>query len=218
MKDKSHRLMVKICGITSQEDAFTAVDTGADMLGFNFYSGSKRYIPPARCRKIVHALKEHHLKPVTVGVFVNAPLEYIQAILQDCELQLAQLSGDEPPELLRGLDRAGLKALRVSDYASLQAALADYPPRPLPPAYLIDGYSPGAYGGTGQTADWSLAAEISAQMPILLAGGLTPDNVGQAVAQVHPWGVDVASGVEASPGVKDPAKLYCFIEQARSAL
>lgn len=210
-------LVVKICGITSLEDALVALDAGADMLGFNFYPGSKRCISPAVCREITQALKSRKLKVVTVGVFVNQPVEYIREVMQECGVHLAQLSGDEPPEALNNLGGSGIKALRLHDSASLEAYLWKYPRRALPPAYLIDAYSPGEYGGTGRTMDWSLAAEISARMPILLAGGLTPENIGQAIAQVHPWGVDVASGVEASPGMKDHARLQRFIQQARAA-
>ncbi len=211
-------LVIKICGITSLADAEAALEAGADMLGFNFYPGSQRYIDPARCHEIVRGLKALRKKTILVGVFVNASLAVIQSIIEMCGLHLIQLSGDEPPHILAGLGGAGFKALRIKEPAQLQAAVRDYPARAFPPAFLIDACSPGEYGGTGHQADWPLAACIAQQLPVLLAGGLTPDNVALAVATVHPWGVDVASGVEASPGVKDYARLHSFVQQARGIL
>ncbi len=210
-------LVIKICGITSLEDAILAVEAGTDMLGFNFYPGSKRYILPAQCREIINGLKANHIEACAVGVFVNAPLDVIRATLEDCELDLAQLSGDEPAETLQGLAGAGYKALRIRDSAELQRSIGVYPRQGEPPAYLVDAYAPGEYGGTGSLANWPLAAQIAAKAPILLAGGLTPENVADAVAQVQPWGVDVASGVEAAPGRKDPAKVHQFVQRARQA-
>ncbi len=215
--DKACPMVVKICGITNLQDALGAVEAGADMLGFNFYPPGKRYILPEECRKIISILRFRKMNVVTVGVFVNAPVDMILSTMRECGLHLAQLSGDETPETLFGLAGTGFKALHVSDSTTLQISLRRYPRRALPPAYLVDAYSPGEYGGTGKTIDWSLAARISAQMPILLAGGLTTENVAKAVAQVHPWGVDVASGVESSPGCKDHAKIALFIQKARRA-
>jgi phosphoribosylanthranilate isomerase len=215
MKPQTGSLMVKICGITSLEDAAAAVEAGADLLGFNFYSASPRYIEPVHCQVIIAGLKERGLHLNLIGVFVNAPLEQIRTIMQSCDLHRAQLSGDEPPEVLDGLQGRGYKALRVKDAEGLQSAQQRYPIQSAPPAYLIDAYRPGEYGGTGQTADWSLAAELSSRVPILLAGGLTAENVAQAVSQVRPWGVDVASGVESAPGIKDHHKMRRFIQQAR---
>ncbi len=215
MKPELCPLVVKICGITSLEDAQAALDAGADMLGFNFYPLSKRYIDPARCREIICSLSSQRLKAILVGVFVNAALAESKAIMAECGLHLAQLSGDEPGELLEDLGEAGFKALRVKGQADLQAAMQVYSPRAIPPADLIDSHTPGQFGGTGHSADWSAAAQISSRLPILLAGGLSPENVAQAVAQVHPWGVDVASGVEAAPGIKDHAKILSFVREAR---
>jgi phosphoribosylanthranilate isomerase len=211
----AHTLAIKICGITTLEDAVAAVEAGADLLGFNFYPASPRYIDPVRCQEIIAALKERGLLATFVGIFVNAQLEQIETIMQTCRLDMAQLSGDEPPELLGSLAGRGYKALRVKDNLELHSAQHRYIIRSLAPAYLIDAYRPGEYGGTGLTADWSLAAELSNRAPILLAGGLTPDNVAQAVQQVCPWGVDVASGVESAPGIKDHLKIRRFIQQAR---
>jgi phosphoribosylanthranilate isomerase len=132
-------------------------------------------------------------------------------------LDLAQLCGDETPALLRGLGEYAFKALRPSSMQQLHRALTDYPLRLQPPALLIDAYRPGEYGGTGQAADWGLAADCARRVTLLLAGGLTPANVTAAIQQVHPWGVDVASGVESAPGKKDHNKMNAFIQAARLA-
>ncbi len=208
-------MQVKICGITNREDALAAVSAGADMLGFNFYPGSPRCISPETCAEIMRALAGYNV--VTVGVFVNAAAEEIETTLQTYGLDLAQLSGDEPPEVLNRLGERAYKALRPADEAGLKAGLGRYPQRTLAPAWLVDAYRPGAFGGTGQVADWGLAAGLAAQAPVLLAGGLRPENVAAAIAQVHPWGVDVASGVELRPGKKDTQKMAAFIQNAKKA-
>jgi phosphoribosylanthranilate isomerase len=209
-------MKIKICGITTLDDALNAVENGADMLGFNFYPKSPRYIQPTACADLIEKLMARGCcKALMVGVFVNSGLIEIQGILNQCGLDLAQLSGDEPPELLASLGDRGFKALRPVDSAVLEAALKRLTPRFQPPALLIDAYHPGSFGGTGQTADWSLAKSAARLKPILLAGGLTPENVVEAVKQVQPWGVDVASGVESAPGIKDPAKVAAFIRAAK---
>ena len=210
-------MKVKICGITSIDDAMASVQAGADMLGFNFYPKSPRYIEPAACAGLVDALLGRcPCKTRLVGVFVNAGLIEITTILDQCRLDLAQLCGDEPPELLAVLGERAFKALRPAGPDALQAALERLPLRDQPPAVLIDAYHPDAYGGTGQKADWSLARGLAHLKPILLAGGLTPENVSEAVSQVNPWGVDVASGVESAPGKKDPARVAAFVRAARA--
>jgi phosphoribosylanthranilate isomerase len=209
-------MKVKICGITNLEDAIAAVNAGADMLGFNFYAGSPRCITVETCSEIVHALPKNGLS--MVGVFVNATLDEINRVMQVCQLDLAQLSGDEPPELLTGLGGRGYKALRPADETGLRANIEYYPARNSAPVWLIDAHKPGVYGGTGQSADWRLAASLAACAPILLAGGLQPENVAAAITQVRPWGVDVASGVETRPGNKDHAKMATFIQNAKTAL
>ncbi len=208
-------MIVKICGITTLEDAQAAIEAGADMLGFNFYEKSPRYLTPQACRTITQKLPLHRV--TTVGVFVNLPTLEIQHILQATGLHLAQLSGDESPQELAALHGQAFKSLRPSDNNALQADLSRYSPHKGAPAWLLDAYRSGAYGGTGQTADWGLAANLARQVPILLAGGLRPDNVASAIGQVHPWGVDVASGVESSPGLKDPAAMKDFIRNAKQA-
>jgi indole-3-glycerol phosphate synthase/phosphoribosylanthranilate isomerase len=206
---------VKICGITTRQDALAAVDAGADMLGFNFYPRSKRYIPPEQCVRIVSFLAQYTARVQLVGVFVNATKAEIEAITDDCHLDLVQLSGDEPPEFLQALGPRAFKSIRPTSLEEAQADAARFA-RAAPPALLIDARQPGEYGGTGHTGDWELARALAEQCPILLAGGLTPENVAAAVTQVRPWGVDVASGVESAPGKKDAQKMRDFIQAARS--
>jgi phosphoribosylanthranilate isomerase len=207
---------VKICGITTRQDALAAVDAGADMLGFNFYPKSKRYIPPEQCVRIVSFLAQYTARVQLVGVFVNAGPAEIEAIADDCHLDLVQLSGDESPEAMRALGESTFKGIRPTSLEEAQADAARFA-RSASPALLVDAHRPGEYGGTGHTGDWELARMLATQYPILLAGGLNPDNVAAAVAQVRPWGVDVASGVESSPGRKDESKMKAFVQAARKS-
>jgi phosphoribosylanthranilate isomerase len=209
---------IKICGITTLDDALAAVEAGADILGFNFFPSSPRYIEPFACAQIRAGLDKRGLEVATVGVFVNADPLSIACILNDCGLDLAQLSGDEPPGTLLELSPRAFKALRPNSQTTLVSALQVYPVRESPPAWLIDAYHPCQYGGTGRTADWSLASELARQAPVLLAGGLRAENVAAAVRQVHPWGVDVASGVESSPGRKDSHKMASFVDAVRNSV
>ncbi len=210
-------MKVKICGITSLADALVCAQAGADLLGFNFYPRSPRYVLPQACASMVSAVRQEYPALRMVGVFVNESAETIHAILHDCGLDMAQCSGDEPPSLLDTLQAAGpcaFKALRPAGLDEMEEAIGSYPARLAPPAFLIDASQPGAYGGTGLPADWYLASVVAARLPILLAGGLTPENVAVAIRQVYPWGVDVASGVESAPGRKDPHKVQAFIHAA----
>jgi phosphoribosylanthranilate isomerase len=201
---------VKICGIKTVHDALAAMDAGADMLGFNFYPKSPRYISVGQCRDIMSVMRKYgHL--LYVGVFVNASMAEVRAAIETCALTLAQLHGDETAEMIRTLDGKAFKAFRgvpavVNGFAREEA-----------PALLIDASVKGAYGGTGITADWKSAAELAKQVPLLLAGGLNSENVAEAVRQVRPWGVDIASGVESAPGVKDLAKMKAFVHAVVSA-
>jgi phosphoribosylanthranilate isomerase len=200
---------IKICGIKTVRDALAAMDVGADMLGFNFYPKSPRYIDPGQCRDIMAVMRKYaHIS--YVGVFVNASLAEIRATMDTCALTLAQLHGDESSEILNSLYGRAFKAFR-----GIPRSLNGFV-REEAPAFLADASVKGAYGGTGSTADWSAAAELSKHYPILLAGGLTPENVAEAVRRVQPWGVDVASGVESSPGVKDPVKMKAFVREVRA--
>ena len=201
---------IKICGIKTVNDALTAMDAGADLLGFNFYPKSPRYIDVGTCRDIMSVMRKYgHI--TYVGLFVNASVAEVRATIETCGLSLAQLHGDETSEMLDALNGKAFKAFRgvpqnINGFARSDA-----------PVLLVDAEVKGAYGGTGVTADWNKAAELAKQYSLLLAGGLTPENVGEAVRQVNPWGVDVASGVEASPGSKDPSKMRAFVQAVRSA-
>jgi len=201
--------VVKICGITTMTDARAAVKAGADCLGFNFYAKSPRCIDANVCMKITDMLAREHSAVLKIGVFVNMPVLQILAVMQSCQLDLAQLHGDEGSDVLRQLGQRAFKA-----YRGIPATVNGYV-RVEPPACLVDASVKGAYGGTGITADWSAAAQLAARVPLFLAGGLTPDNVADAIRQVKPWGVDTASGVESRPGVKDAGKMKDFIQAVR---
>lgn len=215
---------VKICGITNLEDALLAADAGADFLGFIFYPASKRAITVGEARPIIEKLRERPVCPTLVGVFVNEAAGQVAAVLEECRLDLAQLSGDEPPSLVgdQGSPLFGrsYKALRPTSLAEAEADVEWYlPPEPAEgqPTLLLDTYHPTLHGGTGETADWTIAARLAAQVPgLMLAGGLTPANVAEAVRQVKPFAVDVASGVESSPGRKDGELVRAFVRGAKS--
>jgi phosphoribosylanthranilate isomerase len=216
-------MRVKICGLTNLDDALAAIDAGADYLGFNFYPKSPRYLAPARCAEIVAGLQS---SVITVGIFVNELSEHITRVLDQCGLGLAQLHGDEPPEVIATLNGRAFKAFRGLGERHTEFARARLPlslsgrgagGEGRIPAFLIDAYSPTHYGGTGHTADWGAARPLAQQYPFFLAGGLTPENVADAITQVQPWGVDVASGVESAPGVKDHVKVKLFVERAKGA-
>ena len=205
---------VKICGITNLEDALFAAEAGADALGFNFYAKSPRYIVPDRAREIILRLPPFVAK---VGIFVNEELDRVREIMAHCHLDYAQLHGDEPPEYLEALYPSAIKALRVRSAVDVER-LGHY--RAV--AYLLDAYHPTKSGGTGETWDWELATAakqygVPTQLALILAGGLTPDNVADAIERVHPYAVDVSSGIEAAPGIKDHQKVQCFIIAAKGA-
>jgi phosphoribosylanthranilate isomerase len=209
--------LVKICGITNIEDARVAVAAGADLLGFIFYPQSPRYVPPERVCEIVSDLcaETGGVTPRLVGVFVDAAPEAVLRTRRKCGLHLVQLHGSEPPQAVEDLMATGtgvIKAFRVRDAGSL-SAMARYRPT----AFLLDTYVGGQPGGTGRTFNWELALEAKRYGPVVLAGGLTPENVAQAVRQVRPWAVDVSSGVEASPGRKDHDRVYRFVANVRSS-
>lgn len=201
--------VVKICGIKSLNDARAAIDSGADYLGFNFYPKSIRFIEKSACAELTSVLKREHPRIKLVGVFVNSPVEEIKDILQVCALDLAQLHGDETPEIFAQLAPHAFRAFR-----GIPESIAGYE-RSETPAMLIDAAVKGVYGGSGVTADWSAAAQLAKKYPLLLAGGLTPENVAEAVRQVKPWGVDVASGVESAPGEKDAGKMAKFVKEVK---
>lgn len=219
-------MIVKICGVTTLEDALTAATAGADLLGLNFYRKSPRYIEPGQAHRLCDGLRAElgDACPVLVGVFVNEAVAMISVITRQVGLAGAQLSGDESDAMLRELYGIGYKAIRP---ANLTQALDDAnyflpaaPAREMLPSLLLDAYHPQLYGGTGETASTEVAAALRARAPrLMLAGGLTPENVSARIMAIQPWGVDVASGVEVTgdPRRKDPAKLVDFIQAARYA-
>ena len=200
---------IKICGIKTEGDALAAIDLGVDLIGFNFYPKSPRYVEVGHCRDIMSTVSKYgHVK--YVGVFVNAAVEEIRATMETCGLSLAQLHGDETADILNELDGKAFKAFRGIPVA------VDGFARTESPAFLVDASVKGLYGGSGVTADWKGAAELAKKYPLLLAGGLTPENVAEAVGRVKPWGVDVASGVESSaPGEKDARRMKAFVQAVR---
>lgn len=208
-------MKIKICGITTLDDALTALDAGATMLGFNFYPPSPRYVERTACAELVAALRGRGRAATLVGVFVNMPPDEVRRILDECGLDLAQLSGDEPPADLALLGERAFKAIRPRGADEARRLAASYAVRSTPPALLVDAaVGAGQFGGTGRPGDRDAARAVAAQYPILLAGGLRPENVAAAIAAVQPWGVDVASGVESSPGRKDAAKMKAFVRAA----
>ena len=196
---------IKICGIKTLKDAQAAIDAGADYLGFNFYPKSVRFIEKSACAEITSMLKREHPQVKLVGVFVNLPVDEVKDVLQTCHLDLAQLHGDETPEMFAQLVPHAFRAFRGIPESNAGYERSDAP------FMLIDAAVKGVYGGSGVTADWTAAAKLAQQYPLLLAGGLTPENVADAVRQVQPWGVDVASGVESAPGEKDAEKMKSFV-------
>ncbi|GAB4574541.1 MAG: phosphoribosylanthranilate isomerase [Anaerolineae bacterium] len=214
---------VKICGLTTFEDALIAAGAGADLLGFNFYPPSPRYISPAACRQITDALRDQlgSACPILVGVFVNAP--DVAAIMAQAGVDVAQLHGDEPPEAVTALAGRVFKAIRPRSVKALEELVAAYALYGANderlPSLLVDAHHPDLYGGTGQQTSLSIALTARARVPrLMLAGGLTPDNVAAQIRAVRPWGVDVASGVEGTQkGRKDPAAIRAFMAAVKTA-
>lgn len=201
---------VKICGITNVADALEAVGAGADALGFMFYEPSSRYISPEAAGAVIR-----ELPPLIacVGVFVNATAEEVKRTQAAAGIDTFQFHGDESPEFCEGFGSRTIKAFRVLDESSLLEM-----PRFEVGAWLLDAYVPGHLGGTGATFNWNLATKAKASLgrPIILAGGLTVDNVERAVVEVAPYGLDVSSGVESAPGKKDASKMRDFINRAKA--
>jgi len=197
---------VKICGVTRLPDALDAARLGADALGFNFWPRSKRHVNAATARQIIARLPPF---VTPVGVFVNQSEGEMRAIAAETGIQVFQLHGDEPPELCARLPLPVVKAIPVDQVRTLSKLLS-YEVQ----AFLLDTPSRG-YGGSGEPFDWSLAEGVSEVAPVVLAGGLTPENVGAAIRAVRPWAVDVASGVESSPGVKNPGRMARFVSAVR---
>ncbi len=223
--------VVKICGVRRLVDAQAAAAAGAAIVGFTFWPGTKRCIAPEVAADMIAALRAGEgPHPLVSGLFVNADPAMIAATVARCGLDLVQLSGDEGAAEIERLGVPLLMAIRAlpgedadalrERIDALHHAARSLPPGPFgqPLTPLLDAHVPGQYGGTGQTGDWALAAALAAGERIMLAGGLTPENVADAVRTVHPWGVDVASGVEVAgqPGIKDAARIQAFIRAARA--
>ncbi|MCB0084520.1 MAG: phosphoribosylanthranilate isomerase [Caldilineaceae bacterium] len=209
---------IKICGLTNLADALVATQAGADLLGFIFFPKSPRYVSPETTATIILEVRAANPAIKTVGVFVNEPAERIVAVMTATGLDYAQLHGDETADWFGPLPGRCYKGLRPADGAEAASQAAAFAPLSTIDGlrWMLDAYDPAAYGGTGQRADWHTAATLARQYPgLLLAGGLTPENVAQVIQLVQPWGVDVASGVEAEPGRKDHAKVQAFIENVR---
>jgi phosphoribosylanthranilate isomerase len=200
-------MRVKICGITNVSDALAAADYGADAVGFVLYKSSPRYIDLTAVKNIISQLPPF---VTTVGVFADGTEKEILSTVEECGLDVIQLQGDEPADYCRRLGSRVIKAIRVRDKFSLNRMIP-YKVR----AFVLDTYRKGELGGTGQTFDWNLAVEAKKFGKIILAGGLTPENVGPAIEQVRPYGVDVSTGVEERLGKKDHSKLKRFIETAK---
>ena len=195
-------MLVKICGITRLEDAKAAVDAGANAIGFVFWPGSPRFVDPYRARAIARRLPPF---VTPVGLFVNQPRDYVIGVASLVRLGAVQLHGDETPEFAASIEWPVIKALSVDRAAVWPAGRNDT-------MLLLDAHDPVKRGGTGQTIDWPAAAAIAATRRVLLAGGLTAENVAEAVARVRPFGIDVSSGVERAPGIKDHQRIRALFE------
>ncbi len=211
---------VKICGIKKEAHALAVIEAGGDFIGLVF-APSQRRVTPDQARKIVSTVKQCSETTAVVGVFVNMPARQVDRIANSCNLDWVQLSGDEPWEYCRHINKPLIKAVRIGHdqhpeeiYANLATGAGVLSNQRY--LYLLDSQVKDKYGGTGITFDWSLARQVAGRFPVIIAGGLTPENVAQAIEMVTPWGVDVSSGVEAS-GVKDIAKIRTFIEAVRKA-
>ncbi|MBU0699712.1 phosphoribosylanthranilate isomerase [bacterium] len=198
-------IAVKICGITNIEDALLAVEAGADALGFIFAKKSSRLVNEEIVKRIIKQIPPF---VTTVGVFVNESLNVVQDIVEYCSLDIVQLHGNESPQYCSQLGRRVIKAFRIQDAASLLEL-----PKYHVCGYLLDTFVEGSDGGTGKRFDWNLATEAKKYGRIILAGGLNPENVAEAIVQIEPYGVDVSSGVECLPGKKDRAKMMEFVRR-----
>ena len=212
------RPWVKICGVTCEEDALLAVDLGADFLGFNFYPPSPRYLTPEAARRIGQVVRDHAPQVVQVGVFVNAGADEVALIVDQVGLDLVQFHGDETPEDVDRFAERALKVFRVRDRfdaAALESWRGVW-------GFLVDSRHPHLYGGSGESWDFSSLRDASpriasrdrvAQQRLFIAGGLDPGNIRRAVAEARPWGVDLCSGVESRPGIKDPERMRQLFEE-----
>jgi phosphoribosylanthranilate isomerase len=218
------KVVIKICGITTPDDALMCAESGADIIGLNFYTKTPRYIDPDKARRIVEAL-EHEIgagRPRLIGIFVNARADEIARVIDVVGLDAAQLSGDEGPDVQAALGRRGIKSIRPRDAAEAVdmagVFTAHVPEDTRLPTLVVDAYHPALYGGTGQQTSLDIALAAKGIAPrLMLAGGLKPENVAEQIRLIRPWGVDVASGVEGNqPGIKDPERVRAFITAVRT--
>lgn len=215
--------LVKICSLGRPEDARAAREAGADLAGLIFAPARRRVTPEAAAAIVAALRADPGPAPRAVGVFVGEAPERINALAEQLDLDFVQLSGEEPPEALAALARPVVKTLHLRAGTSLDDArrlAARYLEAPVPPvAFIVEGWVPGASGGTGQVADWGLAAGLATEYSVILAGGLRPENVAEGIHAVRPLGVDVSSGVEVpgAIGVKDPERIHAFVNAARAA-
>jgi phosphoribosylanthranilate isomerase len=212
--------IIKICGITTLEDALLCADLGVEMLGFNFYAKSVRLVSSAKCQSMVAELRKRGYNLMCVGVFVNAAAAEIEKNVMDCGLDAAQLHGDEDPSFAASLSVLNYKAYRGLPLPA-NANLYPQPAANSLPRFLVDASVAGKYGGTGASLDWAKAADLNnvgtTNQSFLLAGGITPANVAEAIEKVAPWGVDIASGVEEAIGKKSVEKVRMLVEKVRNA-
>jgi phosphoribosylanthranilate isomerase len=201
-------MFLKVCGITRLADGLHAVEHGATALGFVFWPRSPRYVSPEAAADIIARLPR---SVMTVGLFVNESAEHIRAVVRQTGIGTVQLHGDEPPQLAEEL---GQPVLRAIDVSGAEQACAEWPAET---TFLVDAVDPVRRGGTGVKVDWERAATLAREWRVVLAGGLNPENVAEAIVAVRPYGVDVSSGVEEAPGVKDPDKVARFLANARNA-
>lgn len=202
--------VIKICGITRLEDGLLAAELGASALGFVFWPNSPRFIDPYRARPIVRRLPPF---VSTVGVFVDQPLEFVRGVAGLLRLGAAQLHGHEPASFCESLQTRVIKTIPMTEQVRFDGGYREYPNATL----LVDAHDPQRYGGTGRTVDWAQAAELARHRRVILSGGLRPDNVAKAIRTVRPYAVDVSSGVEREPGIKDATKLRAFMAAALAA-
>ena len=208
MMANEKQVKVKVCGMTSLKDALVAVEGGADAVGFIFYKKSPRSVTMKTVREIVLELPPF---VDTVGVFVDETAEQINKIADYCNLDIIQLHGDESPTFCKKIRRKVIKAFRIKDMQSVKK-ISNFQVS----GFLLDTFSEKLHGGTGKVFDWNLALPAKKFGPVIMAGGLTPNNVQQAVRQIRPYGVDVCSGVESEPGIKDHKKVRAFLKNANA--
>jgi phosphoribosylanthranilate isomerase len=214
---------IKVCGVRSYDNALMIAEAGADMIGLNFYTKTPRYIEPNDAREIAVKLRKTlgEQCPILIGLFVNATDSHISEVMDIVGLDFVQLSGDESNSILRELRGVGFKSIRPTNKAmaldDVKYFESTFPTKEQVPSLIVDAFNPKLYGGTGETASIEVALAVKELVPrMMLAGGLNPDNVAERAQAIHPWGVDVASGVEdGTPGLKDEAKVKAFIEAVK---